>query len=255
MEPVRSPRNQRVAAAVRLRRARERRESGLTLLEGPSVLQAAANAHAAVRVVFALEDDRDTALLARRCGYEHIPVTREVLDRLAPSQHPRGPVAVVEIPAPVVTRNGKVIVLWGVGDPGNAGTLIRSAAAFGFGVACGPGTVDPWSPKVLRAGAGAHYSVAIETGVHDLSVLRERGFRVLASVVTGGEPPAPLAGRVALLVGDEARGLDAAIVDACDAAITIPMRAGLESLNASVAGSILMYELQEGSAGASSPCD
>jgi TrmH family RNA methyltransferase len=244
-----------VAAAVRLHRARDRRESGLTLLEGPNLLQAAAAVNAAVRVVFALEDDARSAELAGRSGYEVIQVTREVLDRLAPSRHPRGPVAVAEIPPSRPALVGNLVVLWGVGDPGNAGTLIRSAAAFGFGVACGPGTVDPWSPKVLRAGAGAHFAVPIETGVPDPLALRTRGYRMLAAVVDGGVPPVPGQGRVALFVGDEAHGLDEEVVDACDTRVTIPMRSGLESLNASVAGSILMYELKERSAGAPAPRD
>ncbi len=249
MEPVRSPRNQRVASAVRLHRARNRREHGLTLLEGPNLLQAAAAVNAAVRVVFALEDDVESAELAGRSGYELVPVTGEVLDRLAVSRHPRGPVAVVGIPPSKPAEAGDLVVLWGVGDPGNAGTLIRSAAAFGFGIACGPGTVDPWSPKVLRAGAGAHFAVPIEIGVSDPASLRTRGYRMLAAVVEGGVSPAPTRGRVALFVGDEAHGLDEKVVAVCDTRVTIPMRPGLESLNASVAGSILMYEMKGGSAG------
>ncbi len=255
MEPVRSPRNQRVAAAVRLHRARVRRERGLTLLEGPNLLQSAAAVNASVRVVFALEDDAGSAELAGRSGYELVPVSREVLHRLAPSRHPRGPVAVVEIPPSRQAEGADLVVLWGIGDPGNAGTLIRSAAAFGFGVVCGPGTVDPWSPKVLRAGAGAHFGVPIEVGMTDPAALRERGHRMLAAVVDGGSSPTPMQERIALFVGDEAHGLDEEVAAACDTRVTIPMRPGLESLNASVAGSILMYELKGRSAGGQAPRD
>ncbi len=245
MEPVRSPRNQRVAAAARLRRVRERRSTGLTLLEGPNLLEAAARGGAEVLSVFALAEDAAALTLAEGSGYELTVVTEAVLDRLAPSQHPRGPVAVMAVPSPVVIEDRNAVVLWGIGDPGNAGTLIRTAAAFGFGVVFGPGSVDPWNPKVLRAAAGAHFSAPIESGLETVADLERRGFRTVASVVGGGVAPTSIepADRSALFIGDEANGLPDSITDACHLHVTIPMNAGLESLNASVAGSILMYEL------------
>ncbi len=245
MEPVRSPRNQRVAAAIRLRRARDRGDAQSTLLEGPHLLEAAAAAGAPVGPVFALEEDQATTSLAAGAGYELVIVTQQVLDRLAPTLHPRGPVGVLRIPASVPLRDRNAVVLWGVGDPGNAGTLIRTAAAFGFGAIFGPGTVDPWSPKVLRAGAGAHFSIPIEWGLDDFEELSRRGFETIGTVVAGGGSPSEMGGKGpwAVIVGDEARGLPDDLVAVCDLRVTIQMAAGQESLNASVAGSIIMYEL------------
>lgn len=245
MEPVRSPRNQRVAAAVRLHRARERALSGKILLEGPNLLEAAADAGLTIGPVFALEDDAVTATLAGAAGFELVPVTQAVLDRLAPTTHPRGPVAVADVPLSTRISDQNLVVLWGVGDPGNAGTLIRTAAAFGCGVVFGPGTVDPWSPKVLRSAAGAHFRTPMELNLADVSDLTARGFRTVASVVQNGSPPTVLDGSTmtAVLVGQEANGLPAEISEACDLRVTIPMHAGIESLNASVAGSILLYEM------------
>jgi TrmH family RNA methyltransferase len=257
MEPVRSARNQRVAAAVRLRRAGERRQARQTLLEGPHLLRMAAAVAARVGPVFALADDTVTAHLVAEAGYELVEVTQPVLDRLAPTQHPRGPVAVLSIPDSVPIKDRHAVVLWGVGDPGNAGTLIRTAAAFGFGVIFGPGAVDPWNPKVLRSAAGAHFATPIELGLSGLDALRTRGFLTVATVVGGAVGPSqlPRTDRLAIVIGDEARGLPGALVAACDLKVTIPMQVGVESLNAAVAGAVLMHEVYVGYGGGSSTHD
>ncbi|MEX1271440.1 MAG: RNA methyltransferase, partial [Acidimicrobiia bacterium] len=139
MEPVRSTRNPRVTAAARLRRARERKRLGLTLLEGPHLLEEALAAGAEVLEVFGLGSPQPAVP-------NWVEVTEDVLIRLADTESPRGPVAVMRIP-PAVTATRDHLVL-GVSDPGNAGTLIRTAAAFGLDVAFGSDAVDPWSPKV-----------------------------------------------------------------------------------------------------------
>jgi TrmH family RNA methyltransferase len=245
VEPVRSARNPRVAEAIRLQRARRRAETGRTLLEGPHLLAEALAAGAALETVFVCDDeDTGTGLIAG-LERETVVVTPPVMAKLAGTQHPRGPVAVMAIPPDRPARQGSVIVSWGVGDPGNAGTLIRSAAAFGLAYLSGPGSADPWSPKVLRAGAGAHFRTGIERlEILSVHLLRDRGFTVVAAVVAGGAPPEHLAGieRCALLVGHESAGLPPAVVEAADRRITIRMPGRTESLNAGVAGSLLAYE-------------
>jgi TrmH family RNA methyltransferase len=151
---------------------------------------------------------------------------------------------VLDVPHPLLPT-GNVVVAWGVSDPGNTGALVRTAAAFGWAFAAGPGTADPWSPKVLRAGAGGHFHTAVGR-VADLGDLGERS--TVASVVTGGDPPAVLRGRrpLAVLIGDEGAGLPESVVAAADLRVTIPMPGGTESLNAAVAGAILVYEAAAG---------
>ncbi len=238
MTPVRSPRNPRVAAALRLRRARERRASGLTLLEGPNLLEEAVAAGARIRQVFAAADDSRALELASGSAAEIITVTQEVLNRLAPTQHPRGPVAVLEIPPPARVT-GDALLLWGLTDPGNVGTLIRSAAAFSLSVVVGPGSADPWGPKVLRAAAGAHFRTTVAP-----EGARPAATRVV-TVPRGGVAPwqLPAAPRFEVVVGSEAHGLPSQMVAAADIRVTIPMPGGVESLNAAVAGSILAYEV------------
>ena len=231
MEPVRSTRNPRVTAAARLRRVRERRRLGLTLLEGPHLLQVALERGGEVLEVFGLGAG-DPAIP------NWVEVTEDVLRRLADTENPRGPVAVLRIPPPgPVTRDHLSLA---VTDPGNAGTLIRTAAAFSLDVAFQPDAVDPWSPKVLRAAAGSHFLTSIGDTVADAGTI---------ATVVGGGTPARRLGEVldpsrhwAILIGSEAHGLTAADVGAADVRVSIPMPGGTESLNAAVAGAIVAYE-------------
>lgn len=245
MEPVRSWRNPRIAEAIQLRRARRRAETGRTLLEGPHLLEEAVAAAAVLETVFVCVDDDTSTRLIAGLGFETVQVTPSVIAKVAGTQNPRGPVAIMAVPPDRPAIDGSVIVSYGVGDPGNTGTLIRSAAAFGLGFLSGPGSADPWSPKVMRAGAGAHFRTAIERAeVVSVDLLRERGFTVVASVVAGGAPPEQLAGiaHCALLIGDESAGLPTDVVEAADMGITIRMPGRTQSLNAGVAGSLLAYE-------------
>jgi RNA methyltransferase, TrmH family len=129
------------------------------------------------------------------------------------------------------------LALWGVNDPGNVGTALRGALAFGAeSVALGPGTADPYGPKAVRASMGALFEVPV---VRVRSVEELPGRR-LALVAHGGEPLAPHGDEVTLVVGAERSGLPDEIVSACDATATIPVRA--ESLNAAMAATVALYE-------------
>jgi len=129
------------------------------------------------------------------------------------------------------------LALWGINDPGNVGTALRGALAFGAdSVALGPGTADPYGPKAVRASMGALFEVPV---VRVRSV-EELPARRIALVAHGGEPLAPPDDEVTLVVGAERSGLPDAIASACDATATIPVRA--ESLNAAMAATVALYE-------------
>ena len=144
-----------------------------------------------------------------------------------------------------------VVVLVGVQDPGNVGTIVRSAEAFGAtGVIATKGTADPWSPKALRASAGSALRLPVVRGLAAavvLAQLRISKVKVVAASVTSAEADRAILGSclrdpAAIFIGSEGAGLPAEIERAADATIGIPMSAQVESLNAGVAASILLYE-------------
>ena len=129
------------------------------------------------------------------------------------------------------------LALWHVGDPGNVGTLIRAADAFGAGVALSEGCADPTGPKALRASMGSIFRVPI--GGFD-----EAAGRRVALVARGGEPLAEvdLSGDVVFVLGAEREGLPEDVLERCDATATIPLAGGAESLNVAMAGTVALYE-------------
>lgn len=240
MADIVSPRNQAVLDAVRLHRRRGRIEAGSTLLEGPVLIGEALAHGVTVRSIFGRGDDDRGRALAAEAGIEYLAVSPGVLEKIATTDTPQSPVAVIAIPEGSVVSGGRVLLAWGVGDPGNCGTLIRTAAAFGYGYLAGPGAADTWSPKVLRAAAGGHFRTGVSEA-SDLHAARTGGRTLVATVASGGEPPGPLPADVAILVGSEPHGLPPEVVEAADIRVTIPMTPGAESLNAAVAGAIVAY--------------
>jgi TrmH family RNA methyltransferase len=179
-------------------------------------------------------------------------VDPRVMDRLSDASTPPGILAVVRTPdtsrPPAPT--GSLLVLDGVSDPGNVGTLIRSAAAFGAAVVS-IGGADPFGPKVVRASAGTCYRTPIHRvdEATDLSaLLRGDGRPVLGLAAEGGRTLAeaatdvPAQGAV-LVVGSEPHGLGTAVRGSVDTLVRIPMREGVESLNVAAAGAIAMHAL------------
>lgn len=240
----RGPRNAEVVEAARLHNPRTRRDLGQTLIEGPNLLAEAMSSGVRVGTVFADQDDATSFALGEAHGLKVVPVSATALGRLADTKTPRGPVAVVEIPRHELDLDRNVVVSCGVSEPGNLGTLIRTAAAFGWNFAYTPGSNDPWSPKALRAGAGGQFRTNV-VGIPDIASLGP--WKTVATVVSGGRAPHTLEdGPFAVLIGSEAHGLSDQIARSADIRLTIPMPGGTESLNASVAAGIAIYALSLG---------
>lgn len=236
MEPVRTHRAKSVVEAARLHRARDRRERGLTLVEGPELIEDVAAAGAKVVELFGIDPPSGSGVVA---------VDRRALDRLAGTKSPRGPVAIVEIPTEWLDPSRHLLVSVGVSDPGNLGTMIRTAAAFGWGFAYTEGSADPWSPKTIRAGAGGQFQTPIAR-IGSVAELTEWG--TIATVPRGGPPPESIPdGRYAVLIGEEAHGLPQGTVAAAEYRVTIPTPGPTESLNAAVAAGIVLYAISHGS--------
>lgn len=229
MEPGLSARNPRIQAAARLHRSSERQATGLTLLEGPKLVVEAAQAGIAFVELFSVDDSHVDA----------VRVSSAALARLSSTQSPQNPVAVIAIPRHQFRTERSVLVAWDIADPGNLGTMIRTAAAFGLDVAVRGGT-DPWSPKTLRGAAGAHF----RTSVLEIEDIDEIKATQIAAVGHGGEDPSRMPNtRVALLIGNEAQGLPPDVIAAAGMRVSIPMPGMTESLNAAAAAAILCYEV------------
>ena len=147
-------------------------------------------------------------------------------------------------------RPEKLVLLDGVQDPGNVGTVIRTAYAFGFGVVLSPGCANPWSPKTLMSTAGAFRTCHIEQ-CEDLAefirTLRRDGYRVCATALDPSAVPPEEAvgdGKRAVVIGSEGRGITQAVRDASDKTVFIPMQNPINSLNAAVAAAIMVYTLR-----------
>ena len=156
-------------------------------------------------------------------------------------------------PADALKAGGHYLALEGVQDPGNVGALLRSAAAFGFdGVILSEGCASVYAPKTLRASMGAAVRIpVIETGAMPQAIaqLREKGITCLAAALYQSQPlsaaKAGYPGGVCVVIGSEGQGLSEAVIAACDAAVRIPMTDRVESLNAGIAGSILLWHFRE----------
>lgn len=209
------------------------------LAEGPHLYEEALRTGARVHAVVATEEP---AAVPR--GARLLLVTEKVFAGLSGTESPQGVLALVEPPRWSVSDlgPGPVLALDGVQDPGNAGTLLRAAEAFGAGgLMFLPGTVSPWNEKVLRASAGSVFRMPVIAGARVEDVLA-LGRTVYGAAAEGGADPAAcdLRAGAVIAIGSEGRGLSAAM-RAAARPLRIPTT-GVESLNAGVAGAILLYE-------------
>jgi TrmH family RNA methyltransferase len=260
------PRHPSVKRLRRLSRRRSARtDEGLFVVDGPVLLAEALDAGVALEEVIA-EPEAPPSLLERAAA-AGATVHRAADGALAAATDtttPQGVAAIASLRdaaasvADAVAAAGPLaLVLVGVADPGNAGTLLRSAEAAGAGaVLFCAGSVDPYGPKCVRASAGSLFRLAIgrdgDTGAA-LAALRAHGLTTVATLARGAPAydAADLGGPVALVLGNEAHGLPPGVAAAVDEAVTIPMAGRADSLNVAMAGTILCFEaLRQRRAGA-----
>ena len=228
-----------------------RLSGGLVAIEGEHLLEEALRTGLVFKTIFVAEGYGGELLGSLPRGVELLTVTREVFESVVETQSPQG-VAGLLVP-PVwkiedVFGSGAALILIAAGlqDPGNMGTLVRSAEAFGVaGVLTTPGTVSAWNQKALRASGGSVFRVpVVGAGASDIEGLKARGVRVLAAVGNGGEDltKVDFVGCCAVMIGNEGAGLSEEWLGIADGRVTISCPGPVESLNAAVAGSLLLYE-------------
>ncbi len=247
-----SPQNPRLAEVRALLDARGRREQGRLLIEGPTLIDEARASGLAIETVYATpaaaDRHADAIAALEAAGTTAFVLPERALARFSDLATPPGLVAVVALPgasiADVVGGPGPVLLLAGVSDPGNAGTLIRTAEAFGAaGVLAGRGGADPFSPKVVRAAMGSLFRlpVALADAEEVVDAAATSG-RLIVAADLAGEPlwDADLPRRAIFAIGNERHGV-AAFLPRWDRAVRIEQSGQAESLNAAVAGSVLLY--------------
>lgn len=251
------PRHPSVQRLRRLsQRRRARSDEGAYVVDGPTLLDEALRAGVGIAEVVA-EPGAPAELLtrAREAGAVVHQAREGTLARVVDTVHPQPVAAIARLdPSPLdqaLDRLGPqplVLVLVGVNDPGNAGTLLRSADAAGAElVILGDDAVDPYNPKCVRASAGALFRVPVvrdAAGADAIDGLRRRGVRCLGTVAHHGtaHDRADLTGPTALVLGSEAHGLPATLAARLDGQLTILMDGPTESLNVAMAGTVLCFE-------------
>ncbi len=226
------------------------------MVEGPKLLGVALQVGAEVESVYlapgAGAAELDVAEAAQAVGARVFELAPGVLDRVADTVTPQPVLAVVRTPAvpgDAFDNAGLVVVCVDVRDPGNLGTVVRSAAAAGAdAVVCCAGTADPFNPKTVRSSAGAVLQVPLLVDVDAPSVLDElgrRGLRRVGALPAGGRPHTEVDWSLpsAVVLGNEAAGLGGAVEERLDDRVTIPMAPGVESLNVSMAATVLCFEV------------
>jgi TrmH family RNA methyltransferase len=230
-----------------------RLSGGMVAIEGDHLLEEALRSGMVLKTVFVSERREVPRIVPR--GVEVLRLTDEVFASAVETQSPQGVAALLVPPVSMledVLRGSSaalILIAAGLQDPGNLGTLVRSAEAFGAaGVLTTPGTVSAWNQKALRASVGSVFRLpVVAVDASEIEGLKQRGVRLIAAVgaddfgvVEAREMDFTLA--CALMIGNEGAGLAAEWMEMCDARVTIPCPGKVESLNAAVAGSLLLYE-------------
>ncbi len=240
--------------------AKYRRETGLFVIEGARLCEDAVRSRIAIETALiterAREQYRAAAAAVEQAAAQSFVIPDSLAQYLSDTDSPQGVFCICRIPALAgeVCTDGRYAALERIQDPGNLGTMIRTAEAFGLtGIFLSDGCCDPFSPKVVRSSMGGVFRLplfAVGRLPEVLPQLHEKGLRSYACVVdrtaTAVQEICFEAGSICV-IGNEGNGLTAVTADACTERITIPMAGRAESLNASMAAGIVFWEMVRGS--------
>lgn len=254
IKQIKSPANDNFRFFERLYKRKYRERTGCYVIEGFNLIEEAEKNGAVLRTIFVREDFEhdDKIFILEKQGYEIYSVSKDLFDKTVDTETPQGIAAVCEKPrlsiSEFFSNTENIVVLDRLQDPGNIGTIIRTADAAGFsGAIVMKGTADIFSPKTVRAAAGSLYRVGLlflDDPAEAIRLLAENSRKSICTSPHGGELyfNADLAKNTALIIGNEASGACAEFLNSSDIKITLPMEGSIESLNAAVSASIVMYE-------------
>jgi TrmH family RNA methyltransferase len=231
--------------------ARERREAGQTLLDGAHLLRAYLDSGSTPLHLLineqALRDAEIVALLEICSAIPQTQLDDALFTQLSELKTPNGLLALIAIPSPKVevSHSQFALLLEDIQDPGNIGSILRSAAAAGCdAIFLSQGCADAWSPKVLRAGMGGHFALSLHESADLLQVASEFTGKILSASLQAEKSlyDSNLRGKLAFAIGNEGAGLSPALLDAAQQHFIIPMPGKVESLNAAAATAVCLFE-------------
>jgi TrmH family RNA methyltransferase len=246
-----SAKNPKVAAAMRLKKRAYREEDRRFLVEGAQGVREALEPPVALETLFTSAEDDPLAVRAREVGVEVQHVAPELLAKITSTVTPQPLVGIAahrDVALSALDATGMLVLLHEVRDPGNAGTVLRSADASGAGgVVFTATSVDPYNPKTVRASAGSLFHLPVVRGVETeaaIDALRSRGVRILAVDPVGTEDlyRCDLSDPLAFVFGNEAHGLPADLIRTADTSVRVPHRGRAESLNLAAAATVCLFE-------------
>lgn len=245
---ITASKNESVKKMRELKTKKARRETGCHFIEGERlVLDAASHAH--ILEAFIEEGHPQTEALLIERGIAYKTVSRSVMETVCDTKTPQYICAAAVTPDVAAPEGGAypggmIVALDDVNDPGNIGTIIRTADALGAsGILMSEGCADPFSPKALRAAMGSTYHIPIWIGDirSELSKLGGRGYTLICGHLKGEKTLPVLKGDCVIIIGNEGRGVSASVAEKCYL-YCLPMKGRAQSLNASVAASLIIYE-------------
>ncbi|UDI78598.1 RNA methyltransferase [Staphylococcus taiwanensis] len=245
MEQITSAQNSKIKNANKLKKKRDRDKTGQALIEGIHLIEEAYQSGITINQLFVIEPDRtDGALIDY--AQETFEINMKVAESLSGTMTPQGFFAVIEKPEYDVTQAKQVLLIDRIQDPGNLGTLIRTADAAGLDlIVMEKGTADPYQDKVLRASQGSVFHIPVVTRDLKTFMLDFNG-PVYGTALVNAKPYRNIESQdtFALLLGNEGEGVSKDLLNETSQNLTIPIYGKAESLNVAIAGSILLYHLK-----------
>ncbi|HLR67154.1 TrmH family RNA methyltransferase [Virgibacillus alimentarius] len=243
---ITSVQNQKVKYWKKLQKRKGRIKAGMFLIEGYHLIEEAKRSNWDIHEIIIKEDQQvpDWCM-----DFTIEKVNKTVFHHIAQTESPQGIIAVVKMNQTECYPGNYMLLIDAVQDPGNLGTMIRTADAAGFdAIILGEGTVDVYNDKVIRSTQGSlfHIPVLQRNLLETISILKKEGFRIWASALSGAEPynQIEVEDKVALIIGNEGAGIQDTLLHEADSIVNIPIYGRAESLNASIAAGILMYYIR-----------
>ncbi|GAB3803906.1 TrmH family RNA methyltransferase [Virgibacillus kimchii] len=243
---ITSVKNDKVKNWKKLHKRKVRKETESFLIEGFHLLEEARNSHWVIKEVIV----QQKVIVPDWChSLPILEVSEQVFRQISRTESPQGIAAVVEMKEAQIIDGDHILIIDAVQDPGNLGTMIRTADACGFsGIVVSLDTVDIYNEKVIRATQGSLFHIPVQQRElkTEISSLKDNGYQIWATALQGAVPfnNLDVPEKTALIVGNEGAGVKETLLAAADKTVKIPIYGKAESLNVSVAAGILMYYIK-----------